>query len=627
MPRPPGRPADEQHRRVAALLRSLAAATQDGRTTRHLMQVMGLDPDNSSDVRKFRRDLKGLRVSGWHIDTVKRGEDDRYVLRVIDNRIRAAFSDQQRSQLLRAAQRAGLGQLYDDLDPQRSDRTPSYGPEGLGVAQHAIRYRCVLRFVYSGRPRLLHPDDVFFAGGAWYVRGKEEGTLEDVKMFRLDRASVVVADLPGTARPARELPPPSRDPMRRQDMTPVKVVVDTSEDDLPDVVNQIGVQGYRGLEAPTGDAEVRLEVTVTNTEAFLTRMLELGTRARLVGPPAIQDRLREMLLTAAAGFRMTGYRLLVPDVCSLLELQGGRLTFTKLAGALGVPADEIRRQVQAYADLDRAELLDLVVGRRDLIVEPADPDSDNPEPSDEDTVELVVPTSEILGIEQFDATVLGPLYQAAEQLLSEEPENDVLADAAEVLRRRFLPGVLRPRYFRSRYAAALRRAIDERRKVRIVYSRAWNPGVTERVIDPYELNYSARGAEVDAGPLDEEGRIRTFLVSRIRDLDVLDETFQRPGDALTLCAAAREPTPVIGYVEHRGRWAVDLWSERLDVIRSDEAGLMFTAHLLPPVEWRCALMRIAAGPALDLNDEDLDREAALLAAQLLDHHGLRPAVP
>ena len=62
------------------------------------------------------------------------------------------------------------------------------------------------------------------------------------------------------------------------------------------------------------------------------------------------------------------------------------------------------------------------------------------------------------------------------------------------------------------------------------------------------------------------------------------------------------------------------------MIRSDEAGLMFTAHLLPPVEWRCALMRIAAGPALDLNDKDLDREAALLAAQLLDHHGLRPDV-
>ena len=65
MPRPPGRPADDLHRRVAALLRSLAAAAQDGRTARHLMQVMGLDPDKSSDVRKFRRDLKGLRVSGW----------------------------------------------------------------------------------------------------------------------------------------------------------------------------------------------------------------------------------------------------------------------------------------------------------------------------------------------------------------------------------------------------------------------------------------------------------------------------------------------------------------------------------------------------------------------------------
>ena len=253
MARRPGRPADEQHRRVAAMLRSLAAADSQGRTRAQLMRVMGLDPGNKSDVRKFRRDLAGLRVSRWHIEPVVRGLENRFVLHVIDNRIRETFDDAQRAELLRAAERAGLGQLYEDLDPERSDRTPHHGPEGLGVAQHAIRYRCVLRFDYYGRPRRLHPDDLFFSGGSWYVRGKEEGAPEDVKMFRIDRASDVFADPPGTAGPARDLPPPNRDPMRREDMTPVTVVVDTAEEDLPDVVGQIGVQG----PSKVGDVRTR----------------------------------------------------------------------------------------------------------------------------------------------------------------------------------------------------------------------------------------------------------------------------------------------------------------------------------------------------------------------------------
>jgi proteasome accessory factor C len=324
---------------------------------------------------------------------------------------------------------------------------------------------------------------------------------------------------------------------------------------------------------------------------------------------------------------VSGYRPLLPEVCGLLANHDGRLTFGQLAGALGVPADEVRRQVQAYADLDREEALELAVGRRDLVVEPADASDPDPQPSDDDVVELVVPAEDILGIELFDATVLGPLYQAADQMLAEEPGNGALSDAVELLRSRFLPGVRRLRHYRSRYAAGLRRAIEERRRVRIVYSRAWNPGVTDRVIEPYELNYSARGAEVDAGPLDDNGQIRTFLVNRIRELEVLDETFERPADALALTIAAREPTPVTGYVEHRSRWAVELWSERLDVGRTDQTGLTFTAHLLPPVEWRCALMRIAAGAGLDLDDEDLHDEGAVLAARLLDHHGLRPRRP
>ena len=80
-------------------------------------------------------------------------------------------------------------------------------------------------------------------------------------------------------------------------------------------------------------------------------------------------------------------------------------------------------------------------------------------------------------------------------------------------------------------------------KVRIVYSRAWFEGVTERTIEPYRLVKTRRGWEVDAGPPDSEGRLRTFLLPHIRECDVLDETFEPPADLDDLLAAQRTTTP------------------------------------------------------------------------------------
>jgi proteasome accessory factor C len=320
---------------------------------------------------------------------------------------------------------------------------------------------------------------------------------------------------------------------------------------------------------------------------------------------------------------MAEYSPVMLDVCRVLEQHDGRLTFAQLAVALHADVDEVRRQVEAFADLDSSATLDLYLPERSyLLIDPADPAAEDPLPSDDDWVTLTSSATEVLGIEQFDATVLGPLYQAAERLLLEEPANETLQDATAVLRQRFLPGIRRPRHVNAPRVAELSRAIEQRRRVRIVYSRAWNPGVTERVIEPYELNHSSRGAEVDAGPLDDDGEIRTFLVNRIRALEVLDETFVRHVDAGERCIAARGLTPVTGFVPHRGRWAVDKWAERVEVGRQDETGLEFTAHLLPPVQWRCALMMLMAGPDAWLYEDDLDAERVGLAERLLAHHQL-----
>lgn len=320
---------------------------------------------------------------------------------------------------------------------------------------------------------------------------------------------------------------------------------------------------------------------------------------------------------------MAEYSSLMLEVCQLLGQHGWQMTIRELANALDADADEVRRQVTAYADLDSAATLDAYMADRTyLLIDPADPYEEDPPPSDDDTVTLNASPTEILGIEQFDATVLGPLYQAAEQLLLQEPGNETLQDAAAILRHRFLPGVRRPRHFNAPKVAELNGAIEERRRVRIVYSRAWNPGVTERIIEPYALNHSSRGAEVDAGPLDEDGRIRTFLVNRVREIEVLDETFERPEDAAQRCLDARELTAITGYVPHSGRWAVDKWAERVEVGSRDAGGLMFIAHVLPPVEWRCALILLMAGPEAYLEDAELDQQKVDLAQRLLAHHGL-----
>lgn len=235
MNRPRGRPADEKHRRMARMLRSLITHPRIGSTRDELIAAAGSDPSDASDVRKFRRDIKELRAAGWHIDSPSFGPfGGMYRLHVVDNRIRATFSDRQRAQLLRAAERAGLGQLYEDLSPGTPDgRSAEAGPANLGTAEHAIRRRCVVTFEYSGRERRVHPYDVFLSSDDWFLRGREEGTDQPFKTFRLSRAEGLLAEPPGTADDLQELPAPNRDPMLLAVCEPFPVVVATTEADLP----------------------------------------------------------------------------------------------------------------------------------------------------------------------------------------------------------------------------------------------------------------------------------------------------------------------------------------------------------------------------------------------------------
>ena len=295
---PPGRPADAQHRRMRIILGTLAAHRSHGVSRRTIMSALGKDPSNANDQRVVARDLANLRASGWHIDTERVGLEDRYRLRVVDHRLRSAFSDLERAQLLRGARAAELGQIFDDLDPSTANGPDAPGDTTLGVAQRAIEVHSLLLFEYTGKPRALHPYDIELKPGGWRLRGKEDDTGL-VKVFALERVSDLYADRPGTAEPSpKDLSPLNIDPMSRHEHAPVEIVVRHAAELTNDVVSQLGAGGHRTL--PTEDPEVVDSIlTVTFVDSFLDRLLEMEQRVRLIGPGSVRLALRERLLGTA----------------------------------------------------------------------------------------------------------------------------------------------------------------------------------------------------------------------------------------------------------------------------------------------------------------------------------------
>lgn len=302
----------------------------------------------------------------------------------------------------------------------------------------------------------------------------------------------------------------------------------------------------------------------------------------------------------------------------------GRLPIGGLAAMLGVPVDEVRGQLEAFNDVETSRL---VLERLfSIIPEGGWPETGpDPEPADTDLVGFSPNMAgSDLGLVHQDATVLGPLLAAADELRSMEPDNLALASAVDKLRTRLVRNVTGAASFRTRTAAIFRQAADEHRQVRITYSGAWYPKVTSRIIHPYRVVSTSRGYEVDAGPLDAEDRPRTFLLRRVRDFEVLDDLFETPCAAAAAIDASRRLTAVEGVAPHRAMWVIRHWAERVEQFQSDSADVRFTAWVLPPVRARVALMALVAGPGVDLDDPDLAAAPTELAAELLAHHRLGP---
>lgn len=311
----------------------------------------------------------------------------------------------------------------------------------------------------------------------------------------------------------------------------------------------------------------------------------------------------------------------LPEIFALLAAHPNGLALTDLGRRLGAPPEELRADLHAFFTADLGGLLGL---SRPSVLEFLGPDGREHDPHDAEIVRIIDERpSEELGVEYVDAAELGLVYASARALLDVEPQNDDLAGALDVLAETIFGTPLEhsrtPTW--NRPLEPLQEAARDRRRVRIVYSRSWYAGVTTRVIDPYLLVQTRRGWEVDAGPPDENGKLRTYLLSNIRDLEVLDEAFDAPEDLAARLVAQRTTRTVCLRIPHAARWAADMYAEQVRVIEDDELTVTVEVDLLEPVERRVGLLLLAAGPdASVIEPARLIQVVAEIAGELLEHH-------
>lgn len=324
----------------------------------------------------------------------------------------------------------------------------------------------------------------------------------------------------------------------------------------------------------------------------------------------------------------------LPRVLELLADYPNGLSLGELAKRVGASTGELREDLLAFysADLAAAGLI-----RLPPPLEFLGPDGEDEDPGSAEIVRIAGdPGIEELGVQYVSASELALLFAAGRVLQDLEPSDEHLAAALDVLAETMYgepAESVSPVH--QRFDAALNplhEAIGERRRVRIVYSRAWRSGVGERVIEPYRLINTRRGWEVDAGPPDESGAIRTYLLANIRDLEVLAERFEPPADLAGRLERQRQTSTVRVRLPQSARWPAEMYAEQVTVITDDELSCTVDLELLPPLAHRAGLLLLAAGPSAELlAPVELRSAGADLARELLDHHrrteGIEPSVP
>lgn len=244
--------------------------------------------------------------------------------------------------------------------------------------------------------------------------------------------------------------------------------------------------------------------------------------------------------------------------------------------------------------------------------------------------------SDVFGV-MLDVAQIVDLLTCADHLLAQEPDNEPLRTAVAALRLKWVPGMTSASqtFPSSPVLPTIRRAIVEHRQLKFVYSREWEPGTSVRIVDPYELKQTHLGYELDAGPVADNGRIRTFLVRNMSEVAVLDEHFEEPADKARLIAANRQTIRVRITVPQESRRAYEALAQDLDVrggAPDDDSPMDYVVTLQQPFEERLAMFMFRAGPGARvvedislMNRADSARYAQAApdaARRLLAHHGL-----
>jgi proteasome accessory factor C len=320
----------------------------------------------------------------------------------------------------------------------------------------------------------------------------------------------------------------------------------------------------------------------------------------------------------------------LPRVFEHLAVHPDGLPLRELAQSFHVPPDTLREDLLAFYAADVGP--DVLMGlSRPSVLEFLGPDGREADPNDAEIVRVSDPRHvDELGVEHVDASELALIYTAATALLDVEPDNDDLAAAVDVLAETMLGqaagGVAAGPAPWNRLVEPLAHAEREQLRVDIVYSRAFEPGVSSRTIEPYRLVRTRRGWEVDAGPLDDNGDMRTYLLTNIREAIVRDDHFDLPDDLPGLLAADRRTTVARVEIPQSARWAADMYAERVTVVDDGELAVVLELELLPPLRHRLGLLVLAAGPtARILEPADLVDCPGELARTLLDHHRGAPS--
>ncbi|WP_148235726.1 helix-turn-helix transcriptional regulator [Thermaerobacter marianensis] len=186
--------------------------------------------------------------------------------------------------------------------------------------------------------------------------------------------------------------------------------------------------------------------------------------------------------------------------------------------------------------------------------------------------------------------------------------------------------------------ARLREAIDGCRVVRLRYYTASRDEETERLIEPYHLRYY-EGAWYVAGYCRWRRDVRTFAVDRIREIEVLPETFPPPsperfspdvyfGEAWRLQRGAERQRVVVRFRPPQARYVRGrVWHPSQDARDEPDGSLVLSFQVLGTDEIMRWLLQFGAGvevlepPSLR---EAMAAEAEAMLAQYRGR-GERPA--